>query len=255
MLEVTPIPVLSDNYTWLLRSPQGRDAVVVDPGEAEPVARALDALGLRLTAILITHHHGDHVAGVDALVGNGLPVYGPGRSRIPHLSDAVAAGDHVAPPGLGATFEVLAVPGHTLDHIAYLGDGLLFAGDALFAGGCGRLFEGTPEQMQGYLAQLRELPDDTRIYCGHEYTLANLEFASAVEPDNPALQDRLERTRRQRERGAITLPSTMGEERATNPFLRWDAEAVRTSAEQRAGRELTTPAEIFAVLRDWKDHF
>lgn len=255
MLEVTPIPVLSDNYTWLVRAPQGDTAVVVDPGEAEPVERALDAMGLGLEAILITHHHTDHVAGIEGLVGNGLPVYGPAGSTIPHLSDPVHAGDTFAPPGLGTTFETLAVPGHTLDHIAFLADGLLFAGDALFAGGCGRMFEGTAAQMQGYLARLRNLPGDTRIYCGHEYTLANLNFALAVEPDNVALQQRHQQVERQRERGAITLPSTMDEEVATNPFLRWDVAAVIQSAEAQAGHSLTDPVEIFAVLRAWKDRF
>ncbi len=255
MLEVTPVPILSDNYTWLVRAPQGPEAVVVDPGDAEPVQRALDAMQLTLSAILITHHHGDHVAGVDGLVGNGLPVYGPADSRIPHLTDPLEAGTHVVPAGLGFEFEVLAVPGHTLDHIAYLGEGMLFAGDALFAGGCGRMFEGSAEQMQGYLATLRALPADTRVYCGHEYTLANLTFAAAVEPDNEALQRRLEQVRAQRERGAITLPSTIGEERATNPFLRWDSATVRASAESHAGQALDTPVAVFAALRNWKDHF
>ncbi len=255
MLQVTPIPVLSDNYTWLLRSPQSQTAVVVDPGEAAPVIRALDGFQLHLSAILITHHHGDHVAGVDGLMENGVPVYGPDDSRIPHLSHPLRAGERVTPAGLNMGFDVLAVPGHTLDHIAYYGEGMLFAGDALFAGGCGRMFEGNPEQMQAYLATLRALPPETRLYCGHEYTLANLEFAAAVEPGNEAVRDRLARVREQRSRGAVTLPSTIGEERATNPFLRWDNGAVGERAMERAGHPLNSPAEVFAVLRQWKDRF
>jgi len=255
MLEVTPIPVLSDNYTWLLRQPQGDTAVIVDPGEAAPVAKALEAMGVTLTAIMITHHHQDHVAGIEGLVGNGLPVYGPADSPIPLVTDPVRPGDTLTPPRLGPTFEVLAVPGHTLDHLAFLSDGLLFAGDALFAGGCGRLFEGTAEQMQGYLSELRKLPGDTRLYCGHEYTLANLNFALAVEPDNATLQARHAQVERQRARGAITLPSTLAEECATNPFLRWDVEGVIQRAEAHAGHPLNGPVEVFAALRAWKDRF
>ncbi|AGY92377.1 hypothetical protein SPICUR_07070 [Spiribacter curvatus] len=255
MLEVTPIPVLSDNYTWLIHQPQSSGAIVVDPGDATPVAHALDSLDLHLTAILITHHHGDHVAGVGGLLADALPVYGPADSNIPHLTHPLRAGDRVAPGGLGISLEVLAVPGHTLDHIAYLGDGMLFAGDALFAGGCGRMFEGTPEPMQRYLAELRDLAPDTDIYCGHEYTQANLEFAKRVEPENEALEKRLERVREQRRRGAITVPSTIEDERATNPFMRWDSHAVIRHATEHAGRPLEGPADVFAVLRDWKDHF
>ncbi|MEX0372193.1 hydroxyacylglutathione hydrolase [Spiribacter roseus] len=255
MLEITPIPVLSDNYTWLIHHPQSTAAVVVDPGEAAPVAHALESLGLTLSAILITHHHGDHVAGIAGLRDDAIPVYGPADSDIPHLTQPLKHGDRITPGGLGVEFEVIAVPGHTLDHIAYLGDGSLFAGDALFAGGCGRMFEGTPAPMQGYLAKLRALPPATRVYCGHEYTQANLAFARAVEPENTALQARAERVHEQRQRGAITLPSTIGEERATNPFMRWDSDAVRRHAGEHAGRTPEGPADVFAILRDWKDNF
>jgi len=255
MLEITPIPVLGDNYTWLIRQPQSSAAVVVDPGEAGPVARAIDSLGLKLSAILVTHHHADHVAGIAGLRDDPVPVYGPADSDIPQLTHPLADGDRITPGGLEVTFEVIAVPGHTLDHIAYLGDGNLFAGDALFAGGCGRMFEGTAAPMQRYLADLRALPPATRLYCGHEYTQANLAFAQAVEPDNTALEERARVVAEQRQRGAITLPSTIGEERETNPFLRWDSETVRERAGAHAGRTPEGPADVFAILRDWKDHF
>ena len=255
MTAVEPIPVLADNYTWLIRQSQSSAAIIVDPGDATPVARALDELGLKLSAILITHHHGDHVAGVEDLLADPVPVYGPADSNIPHLTHPLRAGERIAPGEPGIPLDVLAVPGHTLDHIAYLGDGRLFAGDALFAGGCGRMFEGTPGPMQRYLAELRELPSDTVVYCGHEYTQANLEFAIAVEPENEALRVRLERVREQRRRGAITVPSTIGEEQATNPFLRWDSDTVVQHASEHAGRIPESPADVFAILRDWKDHF
>ncbi len=255
MLEITPIPLLSDNYTWLLRSPQSSNAVVVDPGDAQPVLKTLKALDLSLTAILITHHHADHTAGIEELVGHGIPVYGPGDSAIPKRTHAIAAGETFTPAGLTIAFQALAVPGHTLDHLAFYGDGLLFAGDALFAGGCGRMFEGTPVMMQQYLAMLRDLPGNTQVYCGHEYTLANLTFAAAVEPDNQALRNRLAEVREQRERGAVTLPTTIADERATNPFLRWDEPTVIASASQHAGHAVSSPADVFAALRAWKDHF
>ncbi|MDR9432438.1 MAG: hydroxyacylglutathione hydrolase [Spiribacter sp.] len=255
MLDVTPIPVLSDNYTWLLRAPKGSNAVIVDPGAAEPVAHTIAGLGLTLTAILVTHHHLDHVAGIEALANAEIPVYGPNDSRVPCLTHPLAAGDSCIPRGIEMEFEILAVPGHTLEHIAFFSHGLLFAGDALFAGGCGRMFEGTAAQMQNYLAELRELPPETKLYCGHEYTQANLAFASAVEPNNQALQQRIETVSSQRQKGGITLPSTLAEERETNPFLRWDEPEVIAQASQHAGRKLNSPVEVFAVLRDWKDHF
>ncbi|PWG64596.1 hydroxyacylglutathione hydrolase [Sediminicurvatus halobius] len=255
MLEITPIPLLRDNYAWLLRESEGTSAVVVDPGEAAPVRRALEAMGATLTGILITHHHPDHVGGVAELAGGDVPVLGPADETIPARTRGLQAGERFAAPGLTTELEVLAVPGHTAGHIAFLGDGVLFSGDSLFAGGCGRLFEGTPAQMLASLAALRELPEDTRLYCGHEYTLANLEFARAVEPDNQALAERLERVREQRGRGGITLPSRLGEEFATNPFLRWDRQSVIESAEAHTGRRLASAEEVFAAIRAWKDRF
>mgnify|MGYP001048625154 CR=1 FL=1 len=255
MLEITPIPTLSDNYTWLVRQPKTGKAAVVDPGEAAPVFSALEGMDAELSAILITHHHQDHTGGVKSLGHGNVVVYGPADSAITGVTNPVRPGEHIEPAELFVKLKVIATPGHTLDHVVYYGDGVLFAGDALFAGGCGRLFEGSAEQMQQYLATLRELPDETKIYCGHEYTLKNLEFAAAVEPNNTRLALRLEQVREQRARNAITLPSTMAEEKATNPFLRWDNQAVIASARQWSGQSLTTPAEVFAALRRWKDQF
>lgn len=255
MLDITPIPILADNYTWVVRAPNSNTAIVVDPGEAAPVAQALQGFGLKLAGILVTHHHHDHIDGVAELAAGGIPVFGPNDERIPALTHALKAGDRFDPPGLDATFEVFETPGHTLDHIVYYGDEVLFAGDALFAGGCGRMFEGNAPQMVGYLAELRDLPPNTQLYCGHEYTAANLDFAQAVEPDNLHLQKRISEVSAQRKNGAITLPSILSEERETNPFLRWDEPPVIDQASQHAGRALQTPAEVFAVLRDWKDHF
>lgn len=255
MLEITPIPTLSDNYTWLIRQPKTGKAVVVDPGEADPVHSALEGMNATLSAILITHHHQDHIGGVTALVQGNVIVYGPANSGIAGITHPVHPGDHIEPAELFVNLEVIATPGHTLDHIVYYGDGILFAGDALFAGGCGRLFEGSAEQMQQYLATLRALPDTTKIYCGHEYTLKNMEFAEAVEPNNSSVSRRLEWVRNQRVRNAITVPSTMAEEKATNPFLRWDNADVIASASQWAGRSLTSSVEVFVALRQWKDQF
>lgn len=255
MLKITPIPTLTDNYTWLVRQPKTGKAVVVDPGEAKPVRSALDAMGAELTAILITHHHQDHIGGLKSLMQGHELVFGPADSNIEGITHPVRDGDRIELPGLSTTLTVMATPGHTLDHIVYYGDGLLFAGDALFAGGCGRLFEGSAEQMQQYLGTLRTLPEETKNYCGHEYTLNNLEFAAVVDPTNQALQTRLEQVRTQRAREGITLPSTLAEEKATNPFLRWDAPEVINSVSQWAGHVITDPVEVFATLRRWKDQF
>jgi hydroxyacylglutathione hydrolase len=249
---VEPIPAFNDNYLWLMV--RGARAAVVDPGDAEPVLRRLQQRELKLEAILVTHHHGDHVGGVAALArATGARVFGPRREAIPLRDVALGAGDRIEVLGVG--FDVLDVPGHTLGHIAYHAPSLrlLFCGDTLFAAGCGRLFEGTAEQMADSLARLAGLPADTRVYCAHEYTLSNLRFARTVEPDNDVLRLRQQACIALRERGAPTVPSTMAEELATNPFLRGDSPAVRRAAETRAGRPLATPAAVFAVLREWKN--
>ncbi len=218
MHEVVPLPAFKDNYIWTLR--RGRHAAVVDPGDAAPVKAYLAREGLALAAILATHHHPDHTGGIAELAADGVAVFGPQGEPIPALTRPVCGGDALSIPELGASFSVLDIPGHTRAHVAYYGAGALFCGDTLFACGCGRLFEGTAEQMFASLAKLAALPDETRVYCGHEYTLANIQFARTVEPGNAALAEREQSARRLRAAGRPTLPSTLGEERATNPFLR-----------------------------------
>ena len=211
---------------------------------------------LALAAILATHHHPDHVGGIAELRRSfDVPVYGPKKEPIPTLTRPVAEGDRVAIPELGVDFSVLDIPGHTRAHIAYYGAGALFCGDTLFACGCGRLFEGTAEQMYASLAKLAALPDETKVYCGHEYTLANIGFAKTVEPGNSALEMREARDRKLRAEGKPTLPSRLGEEKATNPFLRCLEPAVIESANKYLGKRLADPVRVFAAIRDWKNQF
>jgi len=255
MPSITPIPAFEDNYVWLLREPDGCAAVVVDPGDEEPVIAALEESGLDLAAILITHHHYDHIGGVKDLLAEWPEalVFGPPDRRIPAVTRPVGEGALVEIPGLGITFRVLEVPGHTSSHIAYLGDGALFCGDTLFAAGCGRVFDGTFEQLAASLERIATLPPDTVVYCAHEYTLANLGFAEWVEPDSAAVAARMAEARRLRELGRPTVPSRLAEELATNPFLRTGVPGVRDAAERFAGRPLRASAEIFRALRRWKD--
>jgi len=228
--EVAAVKAFKDNYVWTLRN--AKHAAVVDPGDAQPVLDYLASERLVLAA-----------------------VYGPRGEPIATLTRPVSEGDSVEIPELGARFEVLDIPGHTRAHIAYYGGGALFCGDTLFACGCGRVFEGTPQQMYASLEKLRGLPDDTRVYCGHEYTLANIGFAKAIEPDNAALERREQRDRRLREAGRPTLPSTLGDEKATNPFLRCREPAVIESANKYLGTRASDPAAVFAAIREWKNRF
>jgi hydroxyacylglutathione hydrolase len=257
MLQVSPVRAFSDNYIWLIRAPADPGAaVVVDPGDDRPVEEALQQQGLRLGAILVTHHHADHVGGVAALVArHGAPVFGPAKEKMPCAAQALDDGGTAVLDHLGLQFSVMAVPGHTLGHIAYAGHGALFCGDTLFSAGCGRLFEGTPAQMLASLDRLAALDDETLVYCAHEYTLSNLRFAAAVEPHNPHIDAALAAVRHSREHDEITLPSTLGRERHINPFLRSRESAVRAAAEQHAGRALPEAVDVFATVRRWKDGF
>lgn len=257
MLQVTPVRAFADNYIWLIHSPRDPAQVVaVDPGDAKPVERALGESGLKLAGILITHHHADHVGGVaDLLRQRSLPVFGPAAEATPGQPTRLREGDRVMLDSLGLEFQVLDIPGHTRGHIAYVGHGALFCGDTLFSGGCGRLFEGTPEQMTGSLAKLAALPEQTQVYCGHEYTLSNLKFSLAVEPENAPAAEYLEECRAKRARDEATVPSTIRRERNVNPFLRCDRQTVKQAAEAQAGRGLQNQTEIFTVIRRWKDGF
>jgi hydroxyacylglutathione hydrolase len=256
-LSIEPIPAFADNYFWLLSD--GVHAAVVDPGAAAPVQAALAARRLTLAAILVTHHHADHTGGVAALAAaSGARAYVPATEDIAGAgpdAQRLREGDAIAV--LGTRFEVLDVPGHTAGHIAYHAPAIaaLFCGDTLFAGGCGRLFEGTPAQMLDSLRKLARLPGATRVYCAHEYTLANLRFALAVEPANARLRARLADCSALRARDLPTLPSTLDEELATNPFLRVDAPDVRAAAASRQRGAASDPVATFAAIRAWKNTF
>jgi hydroxyacylglutathione hydrolase len=256
-LDVRPVRAFTDNYVWLIESPLRPNRVVaVDPGDAAPVIAELERCGASLAAILLTHHHPDHIGGVSELLKLApVPVVGPEDSRIPQPTQTVRDGERCELPELGLGFDILQVPGHTLSHIAYLGHGALFCGDTLFSAGCGRMFEGTPPQMNASLNRLRDIPPETRMFCGHEYTAANLRFALTVDPANQAAQEYQAKVARLRAAGAPTLPSLMALEILVNPFLRCDAVPVRAAAEAHAGKALHGPAEVFGVLRAWKDGF
>lgn len=255
-LEILELSAFTDNYIWLLLNPEQKRCAVVDPGDARPVIDWLTAHPQwTLGEVLITHHHSDHVDGIDELkLRHNLRVIGPASEHIPNLDLFVSDRDEFQM--LGQNVCVIAVPGHTLDHVAFfLPDELvLFSGDTLFAAGCGRLFEGTAGQMLDSLNRLAALPDDTRIYCAHEYTLANLNFARAVEPNNKQIVNRLVVVASART-GACTLPSTIGLEKATNPFLRTSIPTVRTASQHYAQTNIETPAECFHALREWKNGF
>lgn len=255
-LSVLAIPAFNDNYLWLMHD--GTHAAVVDPGEAAPVLATLKANGLILAAILLTHHHADHVGGVPELLKNfNVPVFGPANEAITGVTNPLAEGDTVLIPALDLTLSVLEVPGHTRGHIAYVADQQpwLFCGDTLFAGGCGRLFEGSPAQMLASLAKLAALPDATQVYCAHEYTLANLRFALEVEPGNTALVARIDREQAKRKQGLPTIPSTIGLEKMTNPFLRHNEPAIAERLAMTGHLTQREPVAVFTALREWKNNY
>ena len=266
-LKITGIPAFQDNYLWLIDD--GEYAVAVDPGDAQPILDEINKRNLTLASILVTHHHADHIGGIDTLLKHySVPVIGPADSRIPQVTQRVVDGETYTL--LGQTAQVIEVPGHTLHHIAYFinqpnsfGAPLLFCGDTLFAAGCGRVFEGTFAQMRHSLAKLRELPESTRIYCAHEYTQANLAFALAVEPKNKALQQRIKNVNELRAAGYPSIPSILADELGTNPFLRYDTDPVISAAGRRTNTNFDAHNNgvkydhdvIFAVIRQWKDTF
>ena len=257
MIQIHALPAFTDNYLWLLQDTASQRCAVVDPGDAAPVLSWLAAHpGWTLTDILVTHHHFDHIGGVETLKqATGARVFGPARETIPGRDEALLDGSRI--DVLGQAFDVLEVPGHTLGHIAYYQaeHGWLFCGDTLVAGGCGRLFEGTPAQMYESLQRLAYLPDSTKVYCTHEYTLSNLRFAQTVEPGNAFIAQRLAQVAEWRSAGRISLPSTLALEKASNPFLRCNEAAPRKKIDERDGIQQRSPAEVFARLRAWKDQF
>ncbi len=261
MLEIVPIPAFADNYIWALLKDD--HCVVVDPGDAVPVIAFLTEHRLTLDAVLITHHHADHVGGIAGLTARWpVAVYGPIAEKIEGVTHALRESDLVALPNfVDEPFVVIEVPGHTSGHIAYLSGDILFCGDTLFAAGCGRMFEGTAQQLHTSLMRLAALPESTQVFCTHEYTLSNLRFALAVDGDNDALVARSFVEQERRSRGEPTLPSTIAIERATNPFLRCAESALavsalrRVKAAQSSAPDLSDPATVFSVLRDWKNDF
>lgn len=255
-IEIYPIPALKDNYIWAIYHQNSRQAWVVDPGEAPPVFDFLMQRNLDLIGILVTHHHLDHTSGIDELKAKfDVPVIGPLEEDIKQLTRTVTEDDEVTLETFNLNFKVIAIPGHTRGHIAYYTPGMIFCGDTLFAAGCGRLFEGSAEQLFASLQKLIALPDASKIYCAHEYTFANLRFANLVEPSNPYVKERLAKIEGMRKQSLVTLPSTVLEEKMTNPFLRCHVPELINNVENHVGKELKTPLEVFAELRKWKDTF
>ncbi|MBL1459016.1 MAG: hydroxyacylglutathione hydrolase [Methylophaga sp.] len=256
MLQIHAVKAFNDNYIWLLQSAENQDVLIVDPGDAGPVINFIEKNDLHPAAILVTHHHNDHVGGIRRLDDlYDLPVFGPQREHIKTVDTPLyAQADQQLHPSF-PHFRVIDTPGHTPGHISYLVENNLFCGDTLFAGGCGRLLGGTAEQLFDSLQKIKQLPDDTRIYCAHEYTLANLQFAKAVDPKNNDLLERLAKTLALREQQIATVPSQLEVEKRTNPFLRSDDAAIKKAAEAYADQPLDSPLAVFKVLRTWKDDF
>jgi hydroxyacylglutathione hydrolase len=253
IFEITAIPALKDNYIWAIHD--DHRVAVVDPGEAAPVLAFLKARGLQLDSILCTHRHNDHIGGIAKLreVYN-VPVYGRRHPDNPHITHDLREGGQLKLDAFGILFDVIEIPGHLDDHIAFIAPDTLFCGDVLFGAGCGRNFEGTPAQLHHSLQRLAQLPDSTRVYCAHEYTAANLRFALACEPDNVAIQQRVAATQQLRATNQITLPSTIALEKATNPFLRCTQPELIRILQQR-GLTDTSELGVFTALREWRNRF
>jgi hydroxyacylglutathione hydrolase len=251
--QVVPVKAFSDNYVWTIRD--GNCAAVVDAGEAAPVLAYLAAEKLELVAILSTHHHNDHVGGNAELLRHfKVPVYGPRDERIDNVTHRLREGERFRLPHFDIEFEVIDCPAHTRTHIAFHGDGMLYCGDTMFAAGCGRLFEGTPQQMHEALTKFMRLPDVTRVYCGHEYTMANVRFAKAADPGNTALLELEASAKKLRDANQPTLPSNIAQEKATNPFVRCTEPGVVAAASKHAGRALADAVSVLGVLREWKNN-
>ncbi len=257
-MQVTPVPAFRDNYIWAIHAdePEESHVVLVDPGEPEAIVSWLDDRGAQPVAVLITHRHNDHTGALPILAKRWGPrVYGPAKEAIAGVTHPVQEGHIVQVPELGLSFNVLETPGHTLGHVCYTGHGWLFSGDTLFSCGCGFLFEGTPAQMHASLQRLAGLPAETEVYCAHEYTLPNIAFAREVDEGNPDLEARHLQARQLRKAGKPTLPSNIGQEQATNPFLRCHEQALRVAISHHTGSPINTDVEAFTALRQWKNSF
>jgi hydroxyacylglutathione hydrolase len=256
MLKIEALNAYSDNYIWLLTTNEG--LVVVDPGDSQPVEDYLGKYNLEISDILITHHHFDHTGGVEKLdVNSSLNVYGPADSIFTGINKELKEGDEINV--IGINFSIIEIPGHTLDHIAYYsennGQPILFCGDTLFAGGCGRVFEGTYDQMYESLNKLKNLPANTTVYCGHEYTLSNLKFALEVDEKNMDLKDRYNHCVNLRKDNLATVPSSLSIELETNPFLRSHDKSIQNNIMQKLNlKRLPNDKEIFKAIREWKDN-
>jgi hydroxyacylglutathione hydrolase len=256
MVNVLTIPSFNDNYIWLIKDSQSQHCVVVDPGDATPVLEMIESQSLILDAILLTHKHYDHIDGVAALLtalGDDINIFS--KDRLFPESTPVVEGQSIHCFESRLVLEVMEVPGHTLDHIAFYNEKMLFSGDTLFSAGCGRVFEGTHKQMFTALSRLSELPDSTQVYCAHEYTASNLAFAYAIEPKNTALLDYMQQVAKKRQQGLATIPTTIGVEKTINPFLRCYQEALINHLQNKLSIELTAGLETFAALRSYKDNF
>jgi hydroxyacylglutathione hydrolase len=255
MIQVIPVSAFADNYIWLISNEQRQHVAIVDPGDAQPVLEELQQRNLHPIAILVTHHHRDHVGGIGKLLEHypGTPVYGPAGENIPYITQPLGEGQSVDLEPLGLHFTVMDLPGHTAGHIAFYGEGSLFCGDTLFGNGCGRVFDGSLDDLFHSLQRIAQLPTETQVYCTHEYTVDNIGFAKWVEPDNKLLDERLQECWDLLDSGRPTVPFELGREFDTNPFLRTHVPEVIAKAEEIAGRETHTPEDVFAILRIWKD--